>query len=172
MLTTAAGAIAARAGKSTQTESSVPLPIRQLIAAMAAAVFVVLLLAFLARCRFIIVSDAGCDPDYSFEDLSNAVRKIRIDFSIPIEFSPEGIGMEREKQGKRQIAPRVPARVDLEPVLHRSTVRELPHARPAHYRARRRLARVHGCVERPDGRRTRRVLSRVYTDYQCLSGRR
>ena len=51
------------------------------------------------RCRFIIVSDAGCDPEYSFEDLSNAVRKIRIDFSIPIEFAPEGIGMDRERQG-------------------------------------------------------------------------
>ena len=38
------------------------------------------------RCRFIVVSDAGADPDYTFEDLGNAVRKIRIDFGIPIEF--------------------------------------------------------------------------------------
>ncbi len=31
------------------------------------------------RCRFIVVSDAGCDPDFVFEDLGNAVRKIAID---------------------------------------------------------------------------------------------
>lgn len=40
----------------------------------------------LRRCRFIVVSDAGADPDYQFEDLGNAVRKIRIDMGIPIEF--------------------------------------------------------------------------------------
>src|SRR5262245_11275924 len=28
------------------------------------------------RCRVIIVSDAGCDPKYAFEDLGNAIRKI------------------------------------------------------------------------------------------------
>ena len=28
------------------------------------------------RCRFIVVIDAGCDPDFTFEDLGNAVRKI------------------------------------------------------------------------------------------------
>jgi hypothetical protein len=37
------------------------------------------------RCRFIIVSDAGCDEDYSFDDFGNAIRKIRIDLGIPIE---------------------------------------------------------------------------------------
>jgi hypothetical protein len=52
------------------------------------------------RCRCIIVSDAGCDPGYTFEDLSNAVRKIRIDFSIPIEFPPDGLGMSVGGQGK------------------------------------------------------------------------
>jgi len=45
------------------------------------------------RNRFIVVSDAGADPDYTFEDLGNAVRKIRIDFGIPIEFdNPVNIG--------------------------------------------------------------------------------
>jgi Patatin-like phospholipase len=38
------------------------------------------------RCRFIVVSDAGADPNYTFEDLGNAVRKCRIDFGIPIDF--------------------------------------------------------------------------------------
>ena len=52
------------------------------------------------RCHCIIVSDAGCDPDYTFEDLSNAVRKIRIDFSIPIDFAADGIGMNLAGQGK------------------------------------------------------------------------
>jgi hypothetical protein len=38
------------------------------------------------RCRKIVVSDAGCDPGFSFEDLGNAVRKIYIDFGVSIEF--------------------------------------------------------------------------------------
>jgi hypothetical protein len=37
------------------------------------------------RCRYIFLSDAGCDPDFTFEDLGNAIRKIYIDFGIPIE---------------------------------------------------------------------------------------
>jgi hypothetical protein len=36
------------------------------------------------RCRFIIVSDAGCDPQYAFDDLANAVRRIRLDLGIPM----------------------------------------------------------------------------------------
>jgi hypothetical protein len=40
------------------------------------------------RCRFIVVCDAGADPDYGFEDLANAVRMIRIDFGIQITFYP------------------------------------------------------------------------------------
>ncbi len=38
------------------------------------------------RCRHIVVCDAGCDPTYTFEDLGNAIRKIRIDLGIPIVF--------------------------------------------------------------------------------------
>ncbi|HWA56815.1 MAG TPA: hypothetical protein VG692_06165 [Gemmatimonadales bacterium] len=38
------------------------------------------------RCRLIVVSDAGCDPAGTLEDLGNAIRKIRIDFGIPISF--------------------------------------------------------------------------------------
>jgi Patatin-like phospholipase len=40
----------------------------------------------LRRCRHVLVSDAGCDRGFAFEDLGNAIRKIRIDFGIPIEF--------------------------------------------------------------------------------------
>jgi hypothetical protein len=42
----------------------------------------------LRRCHYIVVSDAGEDPECSFADLGEAVRKIRIDFGIPIEFEP------------------------------------------------------------------------------------
>ncbi|HWN43799.1 MAG TPA: hypothetical protein VNW71_16350 [Thermoanaerobaculia bacterium] len=38
------------------------------------------------RCRHIVVCDAGGDPTYAFNDLGNAIRKIRIDFGIPIDF--------------------------------------------------------------------------------------
>ena len=43
------------------------------------------------RCRLIVVIDAGCDPDFAFEDLGNAVRKIYIDLGVRITFE----GLER-----------------------------------------------------------------------------
>jgi hypothetical protein len=49
------------------------------------------------RCRYIIVSDAGCDPNYTFDDLGNAVRRIRLDLGIPILFS--SLDMTRAGQG-------------------------------------------------------------------------
>jgi hypothetical protein len=39
----------------------------------------------LRRSKFVMVVDAGQDFDYVFEDLGNAIRKIRIDLGIPIE---------------------------------------------------------------------------------------
>ena len=38
------------------------------------------------RCRLIFVVDAGHDPDFTFEDLGNAVRKIYIDLGIRVTF--------------------------------------------------------------------------------------
>jgi hypothetical protein len=38
------------------------------------------------RCRCTVVVDAGCDPDFAFEDLGNAVRKIYVDLGIRIRF--------------------------------------------------------------------------------------
>src|SRR6185295_19233256 len=38
------------------------------------------------RCRFLLVCDAGGDPGFSFSDLGNAIRKVRIDLGIPIDF--------------------------------------------------------------------------------------
>jgi hypothetical protein len=52
----------------------------------------------LRRCRFIVVSDAGCDPGYSFEDLGNAVRKIRIDLGVEIDF-PDGVDIRARGAG-------------------------------------------------------------------------
>ena len=40
----------------------------------------------LRRCHYIVVSDAGQDPACSFADLGGAIRKIRIDLGISIEF--------------------------------------------------------------------------------------
>ena len=41
----------------------------------------------LRRCPHIVVIDAGCDPDPSFQDLGNAIRKIRIDQGVDIEIN-------------------------------------------------------------------------------------
>jgi hypothetical protein len=40
----------------------------------------------LRRCRYIVISDAGEDPGFSFEDLGNAISKIRVDLGVPIRF--------------------------------------------------------------------------------------
>ena len=40
----------------------------------------------LRRCRQIVVVDVGQDPTHSLEDLGNLVRKVRVDFGIPITF--------------------------------------------------------------------------------------
>ncbi|MGH0034653.1 MAG: patatin-like phospholipase family protein [Myxococcota bacterium] len=39
------------------------------------------------RLPHIIVVDAGCDPDFAFADLSNAVERVRTDFGVEIDFS-------------------------------------------------------------------------------------
>jgi hypothetical protein len=41
----------------------------------------------LRRCHVIVVSDAGCDPKCDLDDLGGAVRKLRADFGVPIEFT-------------------------------------------------------------------------------------
>ena len=58
----------------------------------------------LRRNRVILVSDAGCDETCTLEDLGNAIRKIRIDLGIAIDF-PLGFGIrarlvETKKPGK------------------------------------------------------------------------
>jgi len=52
------------------------------------------------RCRLIVVSDAGCDPTCKLEDIGNAIRKIRIDLGVPIEFGQSFNIKERSKNGE------------------------------------------------------------------------
>jgi hypothetical protein len=56
------------------------------------------------RCRFIVVVDAGCDPDFAFGDLGNAVRKIYIDLGIRITFSDLGSLADRPSVKSRSRA--------------------------------------------------------------------
>jgi hypothetical protein len=57
------------------------------------------------RCRYIIVSDAGADPDCSFEDLGNAVRKAKIDLDVEVTFEELRIsGRERAYEPPPQFA--------------------------------------------------------------------
>jgi hypothetical protein len=53
------------------------------------------------RCHLIVVSDGGCDKKYNFEDLGNAIRKIRIDMGIPIDFQHEIRIFSRSEDDKR-----------------------------------------------------------------------
>ena len=55
------------------------------------------------RCGVILVSDAGCDPEYTFDDLANAVRRIRIDLGIPIELSTTGISKAGQGVSNRHV---------------------------------------------------------------------
>jgi hypothetical protein len=48
--------------------------------------------AIARRCRYVLVSDAGADPTYCFDDLANAIRIVRIDFGVEIDFAPLRIG--------------------------------------------------------------------------------
>jgi len=52
------------------------------------------------RCRFIVVSDAGCDPDFEFGDLGNALRKIAIDLGVSIRFENLEKLTRRPEDGK------------------------------------------------------------------------
>lgn len=55
----------------------------------------------LRRAKHIIVADAGADPLCEFEDLGNAIRKIRIDLGVPIVFvtdPKQGIKMEQGRK--------------------------------------------------------------------------
>lgn len=52
------------------------------------------------RCHTIVLSDAGVDPKCTFEDLGNAIRKIRTDLGVPIDIIGERL--VRNRHGNRQ----------------------------------------------------------------------
>jgi hypothetical protein len=54
----------------------------------------------LRRCHFIVVSDGGQDPDFTFEDLGNALSKVRVDLGVPIRF--EKILMRRARPQEKE----------------------------------------------------------------------
>lgn len=50
-------------------------------------------------CKHIVVCDAGADPDYSFEDLANAIRKCRTDFGVEIDINVDDLRLyDKEKR--------------------------------------------------------------------------
>jgi hypothetical protein len=55
----------------------------------------------LRRTKTIVAVDAGADPKFQFEDLGNAIRKIRVDLGIPIRF---GKGLPLSKDGGVHVA--------------------------------------------------------------------
>lgn len=54
----------------------------------------------LRRCRLIIVSDATTDPNYKFDALGMAIRKIRIDLGVPIEFNDGAFNLHTRPSSK------------------------------------------------------------------------
>ena len=58
------------------------------------------------RCRWILVSDAGCDASYTFSDLATAVRLIRLDLGVPIVFDA-GIQIDGTGTGRHFAVGRV-----------------------------------------------------------------
>ncbi len=45
------------------------------------------------RVGVIVVSDGGCDPEFKFGDLSNAVERVRVDFGVKIRFQDENVDL-------------------------------------------------------------------------------
>lgn len=58
----------------------------------------------LRRCRIIVISDASADPKFTYEDLANAFRKIRIDLGIPIEFTTPSMPTPLSPDGRASSA--------------------------------------------------------------------
>lgn len=58
----------------------------------------------LRRCYYILVSDAGCDRESKFEDLGNAIRKIRIDLGIDIDIDVSPLRPDAQRHVQRHYA--------------------------------------------------------------------
>ncbi|HJU06631.1 MAG TPA: patatin-like phospholipase family protein [Nitrospiraceae bacterium] len=57
----------------------------------------------LRHCRFILAIDSGRDPEGAFDDLGNAIRKIRIDLGIPITLQKVRIYPPENKRKKTAV---------------------------------------------------------------------
>jgi hypothetical protein len=56
------------------------------------------------RCRHIVVLDGAADPEFGYADLGNALRKIRIDLNVPIDFEDDLILPLRGKTKRCAVA--------------------------------------------------------------------
>ena len=56
------------------------------------------------HCRYIIVSDCGTDPEVTFDDFGNAVRRIREDFGVEIEIDLSPLMPDERRISKQHIA--------------------------------------------------------------------
>jgi hypothetical protein len=56
------------------------------------------------RCGTIVVLDGGCDGEFTYGDLGNALRKIRIDFETDIRFADAAIGPLRARAKRCAVA--------------------------------------------------------------------
>jgi len=54
------------------------------------------------RCKFIVCCDAGEDPQYGFDELGMAIRKIRADFGVDIEINLDMIKPQKGQQYSRR----------------------------------------------------------------------
>jgi hypothetical protein len=57
----------------------------------------------LRRCRTIVLVDASADPHFKYEDLGNAVRKIRVDLGIPIELATDCMPTSPVEDGEPRV---------------------------------------------------------------------
>ena len=58
----------------------------------------------LRRCRFIVVSDASTDPDYSFQSLATSIRQIRVDLGVPIDIPDLAVGLPSQDMKSKYCA--------------------------------------------------------------------
>jgi len=79
------------------------------------------------RFRFIVVVDAGCDPEFAFEDLGNAVRKIEIDLGVPIQF--HGLDKLKSRHGRYGLGE---AKAFLHDLQERVRLKDDPQPPPYH----------------------------------------
>ncbi len=53
----------------------------------------------LRRCKYIVLSDGAADPDFTFGEISNAIRKCKVDLGVTIEFE-HGFDIYSRKSAK------------------------------------------------------------------------